>query len=1839
MSRNDKVHPAPVDMARGAGGGIKEEKFVEPETKSTGPASRGEKRLGKRSSTIKRLTSSQANSEILKRFQTVELEEGMLVEFVKDPTKPNQKELCEIMLINDGEPPTYNLRLCSSANTIYEDKLEMSSVEMFKDGAVRTFTQPVISRYNPLGAGHKVQVLVQHPGALRKDPKAEAAWYNAEIMSVSHSEVHGVLYEVQLSHGHDENSETPMQGVCYEQLREKPAPDFEVGDEVEARIDGKGDNPFFPAKIVDVVTETSVAGGILYDVDYVDLQIDPKSTKVIRGKPTRARLSPFDVRARFAPSADGKKSYAEYCKGNEGWLPCRIDEVLANGAYHVNVEDGEPDTVVARPIDLRLFLAVGECAMRKRDGRPVTIVKVDGEGKDQKFEVDVHLEGDMQRVILTRTEIESITLAELQYFGIENAQNTAHLTTKKQRDEIIDLIEDISAKKRNGPFVWPSHAVDDATGESIHHSDHVFAVAYTRDGDFFVTGDIRGHIMLRDGVTGRCLNTDFYSYGGKSNPWIVNLVFNNDNTQLAVCLLSGVVLLGVGRESRDGRPMLVRTNTTTVTADVHQGGCLTCDFAPDRPDLLVSGGFDGTIMFWLVRNGAAKQVEQHDVCGDPNALTAPTVNMVRFSPRGLWLAVAAGDGNCYLHCLNKTDGPNGEVQLQLRDADRVVLAHGHSDEVTCVDYCNGDEGLVVTGGKDNNVVVWSSTNGDMLARLTDGHVRDITCVTFDPSNKFVVSSADDRRIVIWDAVTAEKVGILLGRHTSAVNRVIFRPNKPDEENAASILVSVGNDERVLMWRPGGLRWRRITKPDNNRHNQKRKDFKPIRTIACHPSQEWVIFSESCDGRVMSTAQPIWFKNKETTFLAKMDGSPVFCGSNPLTRRCATPAPAGWIRGKGNKKYEASSRLVFSDFSKGKYKDGWICQGVPDKATGKTECEKDFPGRRHPASEMRFFCMDCGYNICIACSGVDGHSMNVTSVDISSDGTFACSVADDATCIVWDIKTLRFADENSKDKYQVVPYYRDEKNQPAVSLSSFKYHKRAVESVRIAPSDLHFVTSSKTEFMSLVWEFDRIRPNKHPLYILEGGVGADFVDRTAVVTADKHFIRLYELEISVASGQADRVEGRTQASAEPVDFFQDNEGRAESCHEFRVDKLGSVTTLAVCSKIFKNFCAIGDSFGSVQILGLGTVAKREVYEIPGAKWRHHADQITCMAFNSSGHNLATGSSDMTVRIYSIRVHGSKAELNRTGVRRVTADICYMSTGGLNPFPKIDQHPAELGLQVQSDAEFVGHMAPVCSVAFSATGSELYSGDQAGHIIQWWWRADPHVDFSIAALSKDNTLNCVTEWMNLLQAAFTFPRIGFEIDLALCNTVDIDTSVQLLTMIMSKNCFAGTNRDSLFAKLFFAETSDAVDSSHRFLAGSIAGGTNSIPSMKLRNGVEGSQSPLEIIFNGNNQQEQVDNIKYGTTMLNYWLAMGRSAMYDPSDAGTPELLVNFLQISTAVSKILPMLAEHKIELAIDVMQKWSHEGLSLVMNPYAAYLTSETSPHQFKKLFASGAGSGDEVLDILPDSSATPFGESLLSVQAQDFLNDRTYKQATDAMTFRTEDYRFHVSPVVRAGFVPVVPCVFSLPHHSSRPISESLLHILVSNEELFDVVFDEKANSEFKASPGIAVLVNFKWRQYARREYMAQFFTYLTQYICFSVFCYGLVLERQYYSGPPCNVFSEASVNGDWNMTDIGCINLADPLDFFPTTPDVGMSQRDLFFYTLLGAVTLFFSLYHLVMLIVQNRDQDCKSFFFGKYQQELSRPQRVHHDGRDCRVLLCSNGASGCGWVCHVCPCRLEVHA
>ena len=339
------------------------------------------------------------------------------------------------------------------------------------------------------------------------------AWFNAVILNIHKDEGLGVLYRVRLrGDGH----QPEIDRVRYESIRQKPRAEYAKGDFVEVAVVGRrGDvtsrSPYFPAKVIHVVTDSSIEGGLAYTVVYWDSGRVPDA---FPGDGIVDTAAPQSVRNRFQAG-----DLAEYYRDDEGWLSCVVQDRLGDGGYAVSVEDGVKQIVNCTADFLRVQLRLGEYAKRKSDGCPVTVMKclsqpnqqqqahgvgVGGGGGgdgDDVFIVDANEEGLVRRLRLKRRDIGQISQAELRKLGIINPPPQ---TSTKFRDHcrLIDRMEDFVEEHGIGPYVWSCHDINRLTGTTVRHTHGLTALAFTHDGEFFATADTHGRVELRHADTG-----------------------------------------------------------------------------------------------------------------------------------------------------------------------------------------------------------------------------------------------------------------------------------------------------------------------------------------------------------------------------------------------------------------------------------------------------------------------------------------------------------------------------------------------------------------------------------------------------------------------------------------------------------------------------------------------------------------------------------------------------------------------------------------------------------------------------------------------------------------------------------------------------------------------------------------------------------------------------------------------------------------------------------------------------------------------------------------------------------------------------------------------------------------------------------------------------------------------------------------------------------------------------------------------------------------------------------------------------------------------------------------
>ncbi|RLN62752.1 hypothetical protein BBJ29_001979 [Phytophthora kernoviae] len=164
--------------------------------------------------------------------------------------------------------------------------------------------------------------------------------------------------------------------------------------------------------------------------------------------------------------------------------------------------------------------------------------------------------------------------------------------------------------------------------------------------------------------------------------------------------------------------------------------------------LLATGGADKEIKLWRVSD----DTETKNVALDfVFSLTGHdrSVNCVRFSPNGAYLASASDDTSIILWTKPKTAGPEWRWDQisSLSDVARTILACGHKGDITDLSW-SPDSAFLCSTSVDNRSVIWDVEKGDVAERRKD-HTQYVQGVAWDPLNEFLVTEGNDRTCRVY----------------------------------------------------------------------------------------------------------------------------------------------------------------------------------------------------------------------------------------------------------------------------------------------------------------------------------------------------------------------------------------------------------------------------------------------------------------------------------------------------------------------------------------------------------------------------------------------------------------------------------------------------------------------------------------------------------------------------------------------------------------------------------------------------------------------------------------------------------------------------------------------------------------------------------------------------------------------------------------------------------------------------------------------------------------------------------------------------------------------------------
>lgn len=167
---------------------------------------------------------------------------------------------------------------------------------------------------------------------------------------------------------------------------------------------------------------------------------------------------------------------------------------------------------------------------------------------------------------------------------------------------------------------------------------------------------------------------------------------------------------------------------------------------------LASGGGDSHILIWnmcLCENGSVKQEVVSDLTRHQRS-----VNSVRWSPSGIYLASADDDANIIVWQLKTDNVPLLESNDDKEKWIVYKIFRGHKEDI--YDLCwSTDNTKLLSGSIDNTSIIWDLSKGKMDHIMTD-HKGFVQGVAWDPKNQILATISTDRMCRIFD-ITGKQV--------------------------------------------------------------------------------------------------------------------------------------------------------------------------------------------------------------------------------------------------------------------------------------------------------------------------------------------------------------------------------------------------------------------------------------------------------------------------------------------------------------------------------------------------------------------------------------------------------------------------------------------------------------------------------------------------------------------------------------------------------------------------------------------------------------------------------------------------------------------------------------------------------------------------------------------------------------------------------------------------------------------------------------------------------------------------------------------------------------------------
>ncbi|XP_020696883.1 chromatin assembly factor 1 subunit FAS2 isoform X1 [Dendrobium catenatum] len=215
---------------------------------------------------------------------------------------------------------------------------------------------------------------------------------------------------------------------------------------------------------------------------------------------------------------------------------------------------------------------------------------------------------------------------------------------------------------------------------------------------------------------------------------------------------------------------------------------------------LATGGGDNDIKLWIISPGESQKKFPLSSYQKSLSYHSSTVNALRFSPSGEFLASGADGGDLVIWKLHSTDDGSAWKVF------KTLLFH--RKDVLDLQW-SPDGGYLISGSVDNSCIIWDISKGS-VHQILDAHLHYVQGVSWDPLGCYVASLSSDRtcRIYVNKPQTKQK-GHDKINYVSQYLLTKLEVQNTDDSTALLAKTHLFHDEtlnsffRRLSWSPDG----------------------------------------------------------------------------------------------------------------------------------------------------------------------------------------------------------------------------------------------------------------------------------------------------------------------------------------------------------------------------------------------------------------------------------------------------------------------------------------------------------------------------------------------------------------------------------------------------------------------------------------------------------------------------------------------------------------------------------------------------------------------------------------------------------------------------------------------------------------------------------------------------------------------------------------------------------------------------------------------------------------------------------------------------------------------------